>query len=104
MSASLNNSLLINHLLIQVFICTYRVLGSLGKHSSPTYSRSVTGAKYVSKGLKKDFYRHGGIWDGPFKMKGISGGGRTEKWWTVVSPLCGVGSIEKKREEKGEAG
>lgn len=47
MSTSLNNSL-INLLLTQIFTCSYHVLGNLGKHSSPTYSKSVMGAKYVS--------------------------------------------------------
>lgn len=102
MPTSLNNSLLINHLLIQIFPCTYHVLGSLGKHSS-TYSKSVIGAKYVSKGLKKDFYRQGDIWDGPLKMKEVSGGGRTEKQWTVISLLCGV-SINRRERKRGEGG
>lgn len=56
MPTSLSNSLLIDHLLIQIFPCTYHVLRSQGRHS-PTYLKIMIGVKYVSKGLKKYFYR-----------------------------------------------
>lgn len=97
MYASLNNFLLMNHWLPQIFICTYRVLGSPEKHSSSRYSKSVMRAKFSEQLLEKDFYSKGGIWDGSLKTKGILGGGMTEAWWTATSSLSEVWSAGKRR-------
>ena len=51
----------------------------------------------VSNCLKKDFYTKGGIWAEPWKVDRISGGGTSEKRWTVRGTIWEAQSARETR-------